>query len=234
MMTENQYARVTGIMYLFVIIFAGFSQGYVRAGLVVPDDPVSTANNILTNASLFRWGFATDLTAFLLDAAISVLFYQLFKGYHKTLALLSAAFRLLAHPAIASINLLNHYLALEVLGGGESIMYMGEIQAQTATLFFMKAHHIGYLIAGVFFGVHCILLGILIYRSGLIPGLLGILMGLAGAAYLIESYGDFLFPGNEQFLALLVGISAALGEVTLAFYLLIKGVRTEPERTLRA
>ncbi|MCB0668736.1 MAG: DUF4386 domain-containing protein [Saprospiraceae bacterium] len=222
-MKENQQARITGLMYVLVIIFAGFSQGYVRGTLLVSDDAIATANNILSSEGLFRIGFTTDLLAFLLDAAISVMFYQMFKSYNKTMALLTAAFRLLAHPAIASINLLNHYMALEILSS-DSMVSFDSAQKEVISLFLMHAHHVGYLIAGAFFAVHCFLLGILIYKSRMVPALIGVLMAIAGCAYFMESFGDFLFPGNEDWLALLVGIAAALGEITLAFYLLIKGI----------
>jgi len=223
-LTTKQVARITGVLYLLVIICAGFSQGYVRGTLLVPGDAETTAFNILSNEGLFRLGFVTDLIAFLLDAVISVLFYQLFKTVHKTLALLSSTFRLLAHPAIASLNLLNHFMALEVLDGADFLTEFSPEQLQSTSMLFMNAHKIGYLIAGAFFGIHCLLLGVLIYQSKMIPKVFGILMAVAAIGYLMESFGVFLFPGNEDWLALIVGFSAAIGEVGLTLYLLIKGV----------
>ena len=117
--------RFTGLLYLLVIICAGFSQGYVRGTLVVPEDAIATATNILSNEGLFRLGLSADLVAFVLDAIISVMLYQLFKPYNKSLAMVSAALRLIAHPAIGALNLLNHYMSLEVLGGSE---FSGTIQ----------------------------------------------------------------------------------------------------------
>ena len=108
-------ARLSGLLYLIVIICAGFSQGYVRGTIVIPGDAAQTAQHILTQSGLFRLGLATDLIAFIADAVIAVLFYQLFKHVNQTLAMVAAALRLLAHPAIASLNLLNHFMAHEVL-----------------------------------------------------------------------------------------------------------------------
>ncbi len=227
MKTQKQNARITGLMYLLVIICAGFSQGYVRGTLIVPGDAVITANNILSHESLFRLGFVTDLVAFLLDAAISVMFYQLLKSTHKTLALVASAFRLLAHPAIASLNLLNHFMALTVLTNPSLAAHFDVEQLRSMALMLMESHRIGYLIAGAFFGIHCLLLGILIIRSGLIPKLFGLLMIFASVGYVMESFGDFLFPGNEEWLAWIVGMSAAAGEVALTLFLLIKGVKTQ-------
>ncbi len=222
---HRNLARITGIMYLLVIICAGFSQGYVRGTLIYFDDALMTADNILTNQGLFRLGFTTDLVAFLLDAAISVMLYVLLKPAGKTLALASSAFRLLAHPAIGSINLLNHFMALELLEGTAFVSAFSPEQVHVMVLELMNAHRIGYLIAGAFFGIHLFLLGVLIYRSVSFPKVFGILLILAAAGYLMESFGDFLFPGNEAWLANVVGFSAAIGEVSLTFYLLIIGVR---------
>lgn len=222
---HRNLARITGIMYLLVIICAGFSQGYVRESLVVFGDPLSTAELILDNQGLFRIGFVADIIAFLLDAVISIMFYQLLKPVGKTLAIVSSTFRILAHPAIGSLNLLNHFMALEILGDANFISAFTPEQTQAMALQLMNAHRIGYLIAGAFFGIHCLLLGIQIYRTPLIPKFFGVMMGIAAAGYVMESFGDFLFPGNEEWLAWSVGLTAALGEVGLTLYLLIKGVR---------
>lgn len=92
-------------------------------------------------------------------------------------------------------------------------------------MLFLQAHNYGYLLAGAFFGIHCLLLGILLYKSNLIPNVFGILMVIAASGYLIETFGNILIPGNESLLANIVGFSAALGEVSLTFYFLIKGIR---------
>ncbi len=212
-----------------IIILAGFSQGYVRSGLIVSGDAPATAANILASEGLFRIGFATDLTAFMMDAVVAILLYVLLRPVNKTLSLIAASFRLLAHPAIASLNLLNHFAAIQLLNGSAAMGIFEADQLQSLALFFLDLHRSGYLIGGTFFGVHLLLLGYLLFKSDLFPGVLGILITLAGLGYLIESFGDFLFPGNEQVLGWIVGVSAAVGELSLTLWLLIKGVRTRKE-----
>lgn len=225
MHTERRTARITGTLYLLIIILAGFSQGYVRSGLIVPGDAPATAANILASEGLFRIGFATDLTAFMMDAVVAILLYVLLRPVNKTLSLIAASFRLLAHPAIASLNLLNHLAAIQLLNGSAAMGIFEADQMQSLALFFLDLHHYGYLIGGAFFGVHLLLLGYLLFRSDLFPGILGILIVIASVGYLVESFGDFLFPGNEQVLGWIVGVSAAVGELSLTLWLLIKGVR---------
>jgi hypothetical protein len=225
-MKKNTY-RLTGMLYLMVIICAGFSQGYVRGTLVIPGDAITTATNIVENQSLFRLGLTLDLVAFILDAIISVLFYQMFKPYGRNLAMVSAALRLIAHPAIGSLNLLNHYLAYQVLGGAEFLAVFSEVELQSLSMLFMEAHRYGYLIAGGFFGIHCLLLGISVYRSASIPNVFGGFLIGSSAGYIIETFGNFNVPGYEDYTALIVGISAAIGEVSFTLYLLIKGKKNE-------
>lgn len=215
--------RFTGALYLLVIICAGFSQGYVRGTLIVAGNPVETAGNILQNTGLFQLGLTTDMIAFLLDTVIAVLLYKIFKPFNETLAMVSSAFRLIAHPAIGSLNLLNHYMALKALEnqGMTNAFNLGQIQEISAS--FMQAHHYGYLIAGGFFGIHCLLLGVLIYKSNVFPKLFGGLLLGAAAGYLIETFGNFNVPGYEGYTALIVGVTAALGEVGLTLYMLVKG-----------
>jgi hypothetical protein len=220
-------ARTAGILYLLIILTAGFAEGAVRGAMVVPGDATATASNIIGGESLFRLGFAADLVAFLADTAVSILLYLLLKPVSRSVALIAASFRLLAHPAIGAVNLLNHFAPIMLLNGayGETL---GAGQVEALSLFFLEAHGIGYLIAGAFFGVHCLLLGWLLYRSPLFPTLLGIFLAVAALGYLIESFGTFLAPQHQQIYAWIVLLPAVVAELSLCLWLLIKGVRREP------
>ena len=162
---KKQTYQLTGLLYLLVIICAGLSQGYIRGTLIIPGDAAATATNILLNSGLYRMGLSLDLIAFILDTITSVLLYQMFKPFGKKLAMISAAMRLIAHPAIGSMNLINHFLSLEVLDGANVLATFNSNQIEELSLFFAKAHQYGYLIAGGFFGIHCLLLGVSIYKS---------------------------------------------------------------------
>jgi len=219
-------AHVTGILYLLIIITAGFAEGVVRSGTIVPGNAAATAANISGAETLFRLGFAADLVAFLADAAVSILLYLLLRPVSRGVALVAASFRLLAHPAIGAVNLLNHFAPLLLLGG----TYQGALspeQVEALSLFFLEVHGIGYLIAGAFFGVHCLLLGYLLFNSPLFPKLLGVFLAVAAVGYLIESFGTFLAPQYEGVYGWIVAVPAVVAELWLCFWLLIKGVRID-------
>jgi hypothetical protein len=80
----------------------------------------------------------------------------------------------------------------------------------------------------------CVVFGQLIYRSGYIPKSIGILMQIAGVSYLVNSFALVLSPTLSGQLFPLVLIPAFIGELSLALWLLVKGVNREswnPDRS---
>ncbi|MFN2384909.1 MAG: DUF4386 domain-containing protein [Thermoanaerobaculia bacterium] len=47
-------------------------------------------------------------------------------------------------------------------------------------------HSRGYSVTGVFFGVYCVLIGYLVFRSGFLPRAVGMLMAIGGLAYVTQ------------------------------------------------
>lgn len=220
---KKSHYHFTGLLYLLVIILAGTSQGYIRGTLIIPDEVVNTTKQILENQFLFRMGLNFDLIAFIIDAIISVLLYHMFKSQGKLIASVMAVLRLIAHPAIGGLNLLNHHLALQFISDPSYAEVFNETQLQALSLLMLEAHQYGYLIAGAFFGVHCLFLSYLIYKSKAFPKIIGSFLLGSALGYLLETFGNFTTPTYEEYTALIVGISAAIGEVTFTLYLLIKG-----------
>ena len=77
--------------------------------------------------------------------------------------------------------------------------------------------------AAQIFTLWVILLGFLMYKSGYVPKLLGILMMIAGVGYMADFLVFFLLPQLDVQLAGL----AFLAEVAFPFWLLIKGIDIE-------
>lgn len=215
---RKKMARLAGGLYLIIFIAAGFAQAGVREALVVAGDAAATAANIQASEGLFRIGIAADVVAFMADAAVAVLLFFLLRSAGTVLAAVAAAFRLIAHPAMASINMASQWSVLSVLenGGSADQVYL-----------LMQSHNLGYLLAGFFFGVSLILLSVLLWRSDLFPQWLGALVAVAGVGYLIESFGMVLAPGAESLYTMIVTITAVVGEFALTGWLLVKGVRED-------
>ena len=223
--SDSGIAKTAGFLYLIIIFSAGFSEGYVRANLIAPGDVVATIDNIKNSVGLYRTGFVLDLIAFLSDLGVSIFLYILLKPVSRPLALIALFLRLLAHPAIASVNLLNYFAPLLILGDANLLSAFSPDQLQTLVSLFLNLHHTGYLVAGAFFGMHCLFLGYLLYKSDLFPAALGVLIGLAAIGYLIESFGNFLFPAGKDIYQWIVVAPAVVAELSLGLWLMIKGVK---------
>jgi len=218
------YARITGLLYVVIIGFGLFSEVFVRASLIVRGDAAATAEKILGSEALFRAGFASDLLIFLCDVAVAIMLYVLLRSVSRTGSLLAAGFRLTG-TAIYGANLLNYFAALIVLGRAGGADALDTKQLNSAALIFLDIHRHGYDLGLVFFGLHCIMLGYLLFRSVRFPDVLGVLMALAGAAYVIGSMTLFLAPRFSGAVAPIYAVPLA-GELSLGLYLLIKGVKT--------
>jgi hypothetical protein len=140
------------------------------------------------------------------DTSVALIFYHLLKPVNGRLSFLAAFFRLLL-VASMSVNSLNYFGLLDLFRGAHSAI----------------AFNTGYSIALVPFGVHCLLVGYLIFKSTFLPRFLGDLMALAGSAYLICVWPPL---ANRIFFPY-IAIPGILGEGSLTLWLIIIGVNAQ-------
>lgn len=81
-------ARIAGFGYLMVFILGIFGNFFVFEKLIIPGDAVTTANNIIANESLFRFGIASWVIVITFDALVAWALYILLKPINKSLSLL--------------------------------------------------------------------------------------------------------------------------------------------------
>jgi hypothetical protein len=218
-------ARVAGVGYLVIVLLGVFAEFIVRSGLVVPDDAASTTGNIQANELLFRVGISSYLVMAVVDAVVALALYVLLKPVNAPLALLAAWFRLI-HAIILGIVLQNLFGVLHVLTDASYLSAFTADQLQAQVMVLLGAFNDGWLIGLVFFGLHCLALGYLILKSSFIPKILGALLIVAAAGYLIDSFAHFLlsnYADHEAFFLLVVAVPAFLAEVSLCLWLLLKG-----------
>lgn len=212
-------ARTAGVLYLILAVCGGFAQFFVREALIVTGDAAATASNILASQTLFRSGIAAELTGQVAFVLLVLALYRLLKQVNRNQALLMVMFVLVA-VSITALNMLNQFAALYVLSGAEHLTAFDAGQLEALSLTFLDFHHTGYLIAQVFFGLWLLPLGYLIYRSGFIPKLIGVLLVIACFGFLVDVVTFFLLPGFGVEFSLFTSI----GEFVLLLWLLIRGV----------
>jgi Domain of unknown function (DUF4386) len=226
-------ARVAGALYLYIFVAGLFAEAFVRGRLVVPGDAAATAANVLANEALFRVGFTGELLHLVCDVAIAAILYVLFRPVDRTLALL-AAFTRLASAVILAVASIGHFTALRLLSGAGYLEALDAGQRQALALTAIGLQADGYAICLLFFGVACLSLGWLILKSGLVPRAIGGLLAVGGACYFVNSVAGFLAPAVAVMLLPAILLPAAVAELALALWLVVKGVDAEKWRALQA
>lgn len=217
-------ARIAAILTLLIVVLAPFSMLYIPTTLVVPGDAAATASNIVASQGLFRTGMVSDTIVFLIEIVLTVLLYVLIKPVDKSLSIV-AAFSRLAMTVIQGMNLFNHFVILLLLSGAGYLTVFAPDQVQALVLLFLNAHESVTLIWGLFFGLHLLIFGYLVYKSGYFPKFIGILLLVVALCYFIQDFGTMLLP---QYKALFTSIgSLAFLEIVFPMWLLIKGVNAE-------
>jgi hypothetical protein len=228
--SQRQVARVAGVLYLIIIAAGIWAFFFVRSSLIVPEDATATANKVMASQGLFRASIAADLIMIMSDVALAVAFYVLLKPVSQPLSLLAAFFRL-AQAANLGINVLNLFFGLQLLHGASDVGAFSADQLHDLALFFFHAHGVGYTISLVFFGFSILIVGYLIFKSGYLPKVLGILLVIAALGYLVDGFANVLLINYADYADILGAVvfgPALIAELAVALWLLIKGVRTQP------
>jgi hypothetical protein len=187
-------------------------------GLVVSGDAAATANNVLAYQRLFRLGLATGLIATACYVAVTALFYDLFKHVNRSLSLLAAFFSLVGCAILAFASLFR-IGPLVVLGGGQYLSAFKVEQLRALAFLFLELYGQAVNICFVFFGVYCLLIGYLIFKSAFLPRILGVLMAFAGLGWL-----TFLSLPLANYLSPYIQVLGVFAEGSLMLWLLVMGV----------
>lgn len=224
------WARVAGVLYLLIIATGAFGEIFVRGTLFVSGDPASTYSNIAASESLWRVGIAGDILQHVFDIPVMLALYVILKPVNKNLASLAVLFNLI-QTAVLVANSFNLIMPLFLVGNAEYLKAFEPNQLHAWTQLFVRLHSYGFGVGLVFFGFACLVLGYLIFNSGYLPRLLGFLMMLAGLCYLTNSFALLLAPTLAAVIVPAILLPPLVGELSLALWLVIKGIRVEAWKT---
>ncbi len=220
--SPRSLARMAGVFQLLEAVTATFGQVIVLDRLVVPGNAAATAAGILGHERLYRLGFTSCLIGVVFHLAWALLLYDLLKPVNRRLSLL-AVFSILVGCAIQAFTSLLYLAPLLVLKGGNSLSAFTVEQLQALALTFLRLNAYAFDIYLVFFGLWCVLIGFLIFRSTFLPRVLGVLLAIAGLGWM-----TYLSPplAVHLFFPYIAGASA-LGEIPLMVWLLVMGVNAQ-------
>jgi len=86
----------------------------------------------------------------------------------------------------------------------------------------LKGHQYGFTIGLFFFSFHLLLLGYLVFQSGYVPKILGILLVVAFIGYLVDSAGIIILPNYPEMISNIIALPGTIGELALVVWLVFK------------
>ena len=173
--------------------------------------------DILAAEGLFRLAISAFVLVAVLDAVVAWGLYAFFKLVSRDMSLLAGWLRL-AYAAVFAVAISQLAGALHLLSNADYLRTFTPDQLRTQALLKITDFHDIWTVSLVLFGTHLLLVGYLIYRSGFARKLLGVLVAMAGAGYLVDSFGALLFSDYT----VTIGAFTFVGGFLLMLWLLIR------------
>jgi len=224
--SRHQTARLAGALYVGMGLFAAIGLTYFPGRFVVQGDAAATATRIASAPLLYRLWTATDLVAGVFAIYLAMTLYQLFKDVDRNQARVLVAMVLVQVPMWFALTLTQ--LAPRVLLNGSSYWSVfDKPQLDALALGFLGLSSRGVGAMSAYSGLWLLPLGLLVYRSGFIPRLLGVFLIVAGCSYLVSAATYFVFPAYYGIVFWSAAPLYGLGEISIIGWLLIKGARED-------
>jgi hypothetical protein len=219
-------ARTAGLWYLIAAITGGFGLMYVPSVIIEPGNATVTANNIISSELLYRFGIASNLICQIAFIFQVLTLYLLLREVNKKQATLMVALVIVSIP-IAFLNELNRIAPLILMSGADFLKVFNQNQLQAFVMASIDLYNWGISIVEIFWGLWLFPFGFLVYKSGFIPKIFGILLIVACFGYVIESFTFLLFPEKQESIAIFTMVFGVVGEFSIILWLLIKGVNEQ-------
>jgi hypothetical protein len=218
-------ATVAGLCYLAVIAGGLFAEGMARQSLVIPGDPAATASAILENETLWRNGLAVHLLYLIPALTFKVIITDLLRGVEPALARLALVFGVAA-VTVEAVALVYLSVPLAMIENGGSLLAALE-DAPALIYLATRLFATGFGFSLLLFAGFCVLVGVLILRSRLVPRAIGAMMVVAGIGYVVNTVALIVSPAFFEWINPAILLPILLAELSLALWLLLKGVAIE-------
>ncbi len=218
-------ARIAGLLYLVIVLTGMFSLAYVPAQLMNWDNAAQTFQNIKEKEFLFRLGIVSSLVCYTFFIFLPLALYRLLKSINQTQAVAMVVLAIVSVP-IAFVNSLNNFAVLSLISEASYLKDLSAGQLQQQLMFYLDQYHSGILIVQVFWGLWLFPFGYLVFKSGILPKILGILLMAGCVGYLLNFLGNMLVSDYASLgISTYVRLPASIGEIGTCLWLLIAGAK---------
>jgi len=222
MNTNKKTARMAGFHYFMYFVTTIIANLFGR--FVFVDAPV-TVNNIMAHESQSRIGFVISLFSVVFFLLAAWYLYVLLKPVNKNIALLFLLLNL-GGFAIWCFSTLDLFASLLLLSGADYLKVFQPDQLQAQAMLFISLRKNGAVVAQIPYGIWLFPLGYLVFKSGFLPKILGILLIVDCFGLLISVFQYFLLPGYEV-ISYPCMVVSFIAELSLTLWLLIMGAKDQ-------
>jgi hypothetical protein len=206
-------SAIGGIALLLIAVVAGVGNFGALAPLLDGGDAVTDAGDIAGAELQFRLGVLCMLAAAVLDIVVAAALLRLFEPVNRMVAVIAAWFRV-SYSAVFLV-------AIAVLA-----TVPGLLDQPGTAMNAIDAYTMIWRTGLILFGVHLVLIGYLGFRSGFMPRIIAVLVGIAGIGYIWDGVGTVLVADFGP----LISTYTFVGEVILIGWLLYRAIRRSVPR----
>jgi uncharacterized protein DUF4386 len=229
--STQQQARIAGFLYLLLAVSAPIGLLYVPGQLIVAENATVTADKIRASEWLLRFGIASELIHQVIVVFLVMALYRLFKAVDEMHAKLVVILGALVSVPIVFVNVLNDIAALVLVSGANFLSVFDKPQLDALAYLFVRLHGAGISVVSVFWGLWLFPFGLLVIRSGFIPPVLGVLLWIAGGAYVTSSFATLVLPRYAPLVSQVL-LPLELGELPIVVWLVVWGARTRASQSV--
>lgn len=216
----RRYARVAGVLVAISLLAGGFGESFVPGKLIVPGDFHETSLKVAASLGLFRAGFVSYMIEAACDLSLTAIFYLLLRPVSRPLSLIAAFFGVFGTATFAVGEIFYYAAALPQMDAHFAASLSPDARTRFAYLC-LKLYGTVFNIFAGFYGAETMLRGYLFVRSGYLSRVLGGLLLLGGAGFIIKNLSAVLAPQYDSMLLVLPMMVAMVG---MAIWLPLKGI----------
>jgi len=223
--SNKKTARIAGLLYLGVVLTGIFTLMYVPSKLIVTDNELLTYQNITSSEKLFRLGIISGLLCYTFFLFLPLVLYKLLKPINETYAKLMVLFAVLSVP-IFFLNVQNEFSILSLIKSEKNKLGVSTEHIQSQVMSYLEQFDNGMRIIHIFSGLWLFPFGYLVYKSGILPKILGILLMVGCFGYIINFIGYTLIDNYSKIgVSSYISLPASIGEIGTCLWLLIIGAK---------
>ena len=215
-------------MFLFSLVIPTLNYAFVLSPLIVADDPIATAGNILANELLFRIGLTIELIMSVGLVVLAVALYHVLHSVGRGLALLALLWKIVEVVMAAAIVLIS-LAALQAASGATDLPAESSGMLLAPVGLLLNAHTVLYSVPMVFLGLDLMLFFCLFYKSSYIPRTMAGFGVLSYALIFIHALGIIVVPvvATMPIVQAVSYLPSCIAELAVGMWLLTRGVNIQ-------